>query len=305
MKKIQFTCILLCLFLVEPGENAWSQWHLDTPTPAEMQAHDQPYIILQNEIENKLCNSDWGIDNNSFSLFKDNPDSKEVVRGKNIHYFDLSRWEGDCEIRLKQTSPLYEAIIDSLKKVNARLDSNMHTGLTLQDAMADATKNGGKIPAKDQAVLDKKGIIEKKCMKDMALLGNAQQFAQFSLSINENWADDEKTAAGSFAAGSVKSLNIPGVQQAVLSIEPPDENQPDTTYRATLYIGNWPKPDRNKMLPFHFKYNTSYGWSDKQHSGPPVIENFKIFVQSYHYNWLMKSLNSIDWTKLDKLIKST
>jgi hypothetical protein len=298
MKKILFTGILLCLFLIEPGKNAFSQWYLDTPTPAEMQAHDQPYIILQNEIQQKLCNSDWSIDNNSFSIFKDNPDSREVVRGKNIYYFDLSRWEGDCEIRLKQTSPLYKAIIDSLKKVNARLDSNIHTGLTLQEATADAMKNGGKIPAKDQAILDKKGIIQKKCMKDMALLGNAQQFAQFSLSINENWTDEKKGDA-------IKPLLLPGVQQAVLSIGFPNENQPDTTYQATLYIGNWPKPDMHKMLPFHFKYNTSYGWADKQHSGPPVIENFKIFVQSYHYNWLMKSLNSIDWTKLDKLIKST
>lgn len=283
---------------------ASAQWYTDTPTPAEITARDKPYAILQNEIESKLCNADWGIDkDNSFSFLRGNPDNRVVVRGKTIHYFDLTHGGNGCTIKLKETSPLYKAVMDSTKKVNARLTANDNTGLTLQQAMSDAMKNGGTIPAKDQAILNRKGAINKECMKDMARLSNAQKFGSITLLINENWVDDEETAGDGFMADAIKPLIIPGIQHAYLCEEYPDKDEPDTTYRATLYIGNWPKPSLHEMLPFPYKYITKYGWTDKAHSGPPIIENLKIYVSSFYYNNLMKAIHNIDWTKLDSVIK--
>lgn len=298
-----YTIIFFSVCILFQNINASAQWFLDTPTPAEIQSRDQPYSILQNEIGNKLCNTNWGIDKTSFLFFKDQPDIQEVVRGKSIHYFDLSRWGNKCVIMLKETSPLYQTIMDSTEKVNERLDSNANAGLTQDQAMADAMKNNGKITAKDQVILNKKKAVNDQGLKDIARLGNANQFAIISLLINENWADDIKTGSGSYSANDIKPLSVHGIQQAVITIEYPDKGQVDTSYRATLYIGNWPKPDMHKMLPFPFKYNTKSAWSDKDHSGQPVIENLKIYIESYSYNNLMKVIHSIDWTKLDGLIK--
>ncbi|MGH2612493.1 MAG: hypothetical protein ACRDFB_05530 [Rhabdochlamydiaceae bacterium] len=281
-----------------------AQWYTDSPTPAEIAARDKPYTILQNEIEGKLCNADWGIDkDNSFSFLKDDPGSREVVRGKTIHYFDLTHEGNQCAIKLKETSSLYNTIQDSIKKVNVRMIANLNTGITMQQAMSDAMKNGGNVPAKDQAILNKKGAINKECMKDITRLSNAQQFGTVTLLINEEWMDDEETSGDTFIADAIKNLTIPGVQHAYICVEYPGKDEPDTTYRATLYFGNWPKPDLHKMLSFPFKYITKYGWVDKAHSGPPTIENFIIYVQSFYYNDLMKAIHGIDWTKLDPVIK--
>lgn len=299
---MKFKSIKLLISILMICQYASAQWFLDTPTPAEIQARDQPYTILQNEIENKLCNTDWGIDKTSFLFFKDQPGIQEVVRGKSIHYFDLSRWGNNCVIMLKETSPIYQAITDSTEKVNERLESNTNTGLTQDQAMADAMKNNGNITAKDQAILNRKKAVQDQGLKDIARLGNANQFANISLLINENWADDTKTAGDGFIANAIKPLSVAGIQQAVITIEYPNEDEPDTSYRATLYIGNWPKPDMNKMLPFPFKYYTKLAWSDKDHSGEPVIENLKIYIESYSYKNLMKTIHSIDWTKLDDLL---
>jgi len=296
--------ILFLAILLSIGNTVFAQWYADTPTPAEMKARDQPYIILQQEIKSKLCDNDWDIPLQPFLLITYHPDEKLNIRGKGIHYFSLASDGDDCLLSLKETSPLFIAIRDSTKKVVARIQENQNSGLTLSEALQRATKNGGKLTADDQKIVDQKKAVNDQCLKDLARLENAKHWADFDLQINERWTDDKTDGANICMVDDVKRLSLPGIQHAMLNVSFPDEHQPDTTYSATLYIGKWPKPDLHKMLPFQFKYNTDYAWIDKAHSGPPIIENFKILVVSHHYNNLMKGIHTIDWTKLDKLVKA-
>lgn len=100
----------------------------------------------------------------------------------------------------------------------------------------------------------------------------------------------------------VQLHNIPGIAQAILYYQYPVEDDPDTTYKALLYIGNFPKYSGEDIV-VNFKYKTNYYWKDKQHSGPPVIENMSIWIESHHYNNIMKVIHSIDWTGLKAMIK--
>ena len=72
--------ISLALAFVFQNTNAQG-WFGDKPTPAEVTARDKPFLVLQNEIETKLCDNDWGIGRQLFLFYKDNPELNEVLRG--------------------------------------------------------------------------------------------------------------------------------------------------------------------------------------------------------------------------------
>lgn len=295
--------ILQIIIFLSIGKNVFAQWYADTPTPAEMKARDQPYIILQQEIKSKLCDNDWDIPPEPFLLLTDHPAETLDIRGKGIHYFSLASEGDDCVLSLKETSPLFLALKDSSKKLLARIKENQNSGLTLSEALQRAMKNGGKLSAADQKTVDQKKAVNDQCLKEMARIENAHHWGDFDLQINERWTDDKTPGADICVVDDLKRLSLPGIQHAMLNVSYPNEVQPDTTYSATLYIGKWPKPDLHNKLPFQFKFNTSYAWIDKAHSGPPIIENFKILVVSHQYNNLMKGIHFIDWTKFDSLIK--
>lgn len=298
--NIQLVFIIVLLFVFQ---NANAQWVFDTPTAAEAAARDKPYAILQNEIERKLCDKEWSIDQNPFLYFKDHPEATEITRGKNAHYFIVGSWGAKCKIELNKTSPLYKEIMDSSKNVSTRLGESYKYGPDLQKDIANAMKTGGHISPKGQAMLDKKHVITKQCLDDLARLQNAQQYANIALFINRDGEGHKQAPAGGYPKGALKSLTVAGVQQAVLFITNPYEDDPDTTYFANLYIGNWPKPHPGDQVLFPYKYNTKYSWTDKVHSGKPIIENFCVEIYTSHYSDMMKVIHSIDWTKLEALVK--
>jgi hypothetical protein len=295
MKKIMYRLILLLVFLFEINTTVVAQWYLDTATAEEAKLHDQFYIILQKEIESKICNSDWGIPANPFLLLKDDPYKMVVLRGKSINYFGFTGFGEACTIRLKETSPLFKANQDSLHVLAKIQEKQWAIGKSIMERTA---KNNFKVSAADQKTMDSiKPIGRVMDLKSSALFEETL-FGDISMHINKDWTSDfERT-------NKYRLLpTVPGVRYAILRITYPDKDRTDTSYSVLLYIGNWPQIDMKKRVNFPFKHYTKYAWIDRQHSGPPVVENLGILVSSHYYNNVMKMIHDIDWTKLTALVK--
>lgn len=293
MKKLYFLLNLLLPFLLI-NKIAAAQWYVDTATNAEIQAHDQPYIILEKELA-KLCNRDWGIPQNPFLLLKNEPYHRLILRGKSIDAFSFTSAGDACTIKLKQTSPIFKAILDSIRLLmNEEADH-----MKLEPEMwRNSAKNNYKISASEKRTVDSLKRVDKILNNKLDDLQEEQTFADISLDINENWTRD-------LGNGTKNQLMAPiaGIKYTVLSIVYPDEDRSDTSYYAYLYLGNWPRPDLKKRVLYNFVYNDHYGANDRKHAGPPIIENFEVSVISHKYNNLMKVLHNIDWSKFDELIK--
>lgn len=268
--KIPVSFFSLFIFL-SPYINA--QWYLDTATPEEAAAHDKAFTFLHNEIQNKLCDDNWGTDKTDFKFFKDDPSWQKIVRGNSIHYFDFTGGGDECDIQMRENSTLY---LDNLNKSAALTNSY------------DAQKYGYSGPKYDEW---DKGIQK---------LNDEQEFARIKLLLNDDRIQG-KDVQGYHTSKLVQLQNINGVNQAVLYFEYPDEDDPDTLYRAALYIGNFPEYN-GQVEGVNFKSYFKDGWKDKTHSGKPIIENMSIWIEAYHYNNIMKVIHSIDWNGLKQMI---
>ena len=257
MKKIISKIFLLLIPLLAANSIVIAQNDNDPAskfriaTSEERKLHDDAYTTLQQEIEAKLCNKDWGISEPVF-LISDHPDEMIVIKDDTTEYNipDFVRENETFKIRLKSTSPLFKVYQDSIHKFDGQ------QGL-------DKLKEGFKL---------------------VEIYGNKMEFANIGLSLNETYTDELE--------GKILP-KIPGIQQAALYKQRPDDYV--TVYIARLYIGYWPKLSPGKMMNYQFK----------KHSGQPVIENMKITISTFDYNQMMKVLHSIDWTKLEKLVKSS
>lgn len=301
--NIRLVFVIIILFYFQNG-NAQS-WYPDKPTPAEVEARDKPFSILQNEIETKLCDNDWGINKQTFLFYKDYPKLNEVLRGTGVHYFDLVIWGNRCDVELKSTSPLFTDYVNNSKILSERLDSIQNSAPTMSQAYNDVKNNKGVLSAKDKALLEKKKIAKGKCVNAMTQLAHKNKLANFFLFTNADYGSTSELGWKGFdidKVNEVKYISIPGAQQVLVGITYPEEDNPDTTYTAQVFIGNWPKLEHIKT-PFPFKYKTKTAWIDKAHSGPPIIENLRIRIATYNYDKIMKAIRSIDWTKLEALVK--
>lgn len=279
---------ILLLFIIL---NAWcfnilaqpkKEWQ-DTPAPAEIAVHNQPYIVLQNQIEKNLCNNDWEINTNDsrrnnvapFLILKGDPGENVILRGTTVHYFSPVDRGVSCEIDMKPGSAIYIANIDSF---NAQMKI-LGTGF-----MASNNAN-----------------IE------MARLQDERKLAEVKLQLNFDYTEDITDANynNNFYTGSKLSVVPAGIQMATLFKEDFAKTSKDTLYYAVLYIGDWPITTSIKKREFfHFVNYSKEPWIDKQHSGTPVLENMKITIKTSNYEKLMKVINSIDWTKLNALVKN-
>lgn len=302
-KKIKIAFVLLITICCST-QNALAQWYLDTATPEEAAARDKPYQFLQNEIQKKLCDKDWGIDKSSFSFLMNKPDWRKIVRGGNTLRFTFTGGGDDCEIDLRETSPLYQANMDSsiaVGKTSAEIMKwkwdQQKTVMQAKDPIAAAQR----FKNDHQKTIDSLTALDNKLKRLQNHLLNEKSFAQLSLNLNDDRIQGKELQ--DFRTFKVQQLNIPGIQQAILYYQLPDEDDPDTSYRAALYIGDFPKFSI-KMQPYSYKYLTKNTWTDKQHSGKPVVENCTIWIHANHYNNMMKVLYSIDWTDLKSIIKN-
>jgi hypothetical protein len=272
--------IILILFILL---NAWcsnisaqpkKEWQ-DTPTPAEIAVHNQPYIILQNEIENKLCDKDWEINSKyQFLVLKGGDNEDVILRGTTVHYFTPVDRGVLCEIDMKYGSAKYKANTDSF---NAQMK-----------------------------MLGKGLAVSANANLEMAQLQDERQLATIKLQLNSEYTDDLTDANNDyhFYIGAELSTVPAGIQMATLFKKDNAKASKDTLYYAVLYIGDWTKSSSVKKREFfHFVHYTKEPWTDKQHSGTPFLENMKITIQTYSYEKLMKVINGIDWTKLKALIK--
>lgn len=277
MKKL--IILLFLLPLLATNNKAAAQWFLDTATPEEATVRDQPFRYLENEIQQKLCDQNLGIDqDNNFKFLTDNPDWRLVLRGKGIHRFNFTDDGGICIIKLKENSSAYKTIFNRQVQLSQDLSAAIQAG---------KAKIGGPEDKKEDRLNQQ--------------LEDDKQFVQIHVTLNDDRVQGKELQ--DFRAARVMQIkNIPGVQQTVLYCEYPEEDDPDTTYRAVLYLGNFPKYS-GKMVPVHFKSYRSEPWTDKQHSGAPVIENISIGISGYQYNRMMKVIHNIDWAGLDKFIK--
>ena len=298
MKNTLLFCLITLLFY----HSAYAQWYPDTPTPAEMQARDLPYHVLQAMITKTLTNNIWGMD--AFGYIKESPEETIMLRGGGIHNFSVSGWKDECKITLKEGSPQLNFMKDSEKVISARMTEAMTDGYQLG---MQAMKNAGKMSKEDHARIRQDSIVNIQSSAALAHLHNQRLYASITLKINAESSADLQTGGESYFANTVQTLHVSGVKQAVLCIEYPDKKRPnispDTSYWASIYIGNWKQPDYKNVVEYPFKYNTKTAWLDKAHSGLPIIENFRITIYSIHYNQIMNTIKSIDWTKLEALVK--
>jgi hypothetical protein len=276
-----------------------AQWYLDTPTPAETQSRDAPYMELQQQITARLCKQDWNVSDNPFLFLKDHGDKQVVVRGKSVYGFSLTRWGDQCGITVDKNSALYKANLQRQRTATSQLTDITKAGYAILQV---AAKNNYHLTAAQQKTVDSLKLEREKANARLNSLSHAQDIAWVNIDINANWMD-EKNMQGFAADKAVRLTALPGVQQAVLFVEYPDQDDPDTSYRAWLYIGKWPRSSFDKMTPFSFRYHTKYAWTDKEHSGPPLIENLKVLVYGYRYNQVMKVVHALDWTRLLAWVK--
>lgn len=276
MKKISiiFSLIIFCLFI---STTVLAQWYLDTATPEEAAARDKPFRFLQNEIQKNLCDQNWGIDQNSFKFFSDDPDWQKIVRGNSINRFDLTSGGDVCIVKLIEGSPLFAKISDKEVAENNLVQQQLEQGKIKMDGPEYQKWN-----KEDQGYQDD------------------QQFAQITMNLNDDRVQGKDLQNYHTVKPTVLS-KIPGVQQVVIYHQLPDEDEPDTLFRAVLYIGNFPKYT-GTMEPVHYKSISQQPWKDKQHSGKPIIENASIWIETYHYNNLIKVIDSIDWAGLKPMV---
>ncbi len=316
MKIIDF---LLTGFLLIAQSNAYSQhpvklWQ-DTPTPAEMALHNQPYIILQKEIEENLCNNDWEIDSRDkngddvapFLILKGDPGDDVIARGTSVHNFIPVDRGIACTVQLKSSSPLYTANNDSMRSQSGIWQAQYNLANQLFEK---AAKNNYKYTSEDSAVMKKMKIASDNATLEMARLSKARKLATIAMQLNSSWTEPQKgrqyylDGGTDFDAGK-KLPPVKGAAYATLFTKKPWKNDPDTLCEATVYIGNWPvQTDIKKRFAFHFVHTDKTPWTDKQHSGQPFLENMKIIITAESYEKVMKVIDSIEWTKLEALVKN-
>lgn len=293
------------------------KYYLDTPTPEEMAMFNKPYIILLNDIEKKLCNDDWGIDSSDshvgykahFHLLKGDPDEEVIERGTTIHNYspnDLYNLRTKCTVQLKQSSPLFKANNDSMLAQSKITQKQYATGMELY---AKAAKNNFKYTAADSTVMKKSKAASDKANSEMAHLANNRQLAVIRMDLNSKWTEPQLgrqyylDGGTDFDAGK-RLPTVDGAAYVTLFMKNPWELDPDTLCEVTIYIGHWPViPDLKKRFAFHFVHTDKNPWTDKQHSGKPFLENMKINITAENYTRLMDVVHSIDWTKLEALVK--
>ncbi len=315
---MKISYFLLTGFLLIAQSNGYGQSSLksyqDTPTPAEIALHNAPYVILQNEIERNLCRNDWEIDTRQkngdyvapFLILKGSPEEDVILRGSSVHHFTPVDRGTAGTVQLKNTSPLYSANNDSMLAQSAILQAQYSLGLQL---FSKAAKNHYKYTAEDSAVMKKMKIKSDKAAIEMDRLSNARKWATIKMELNSNWSEVEKGRVYYLDGGmdfdvGKKLPTIEGAAYATLFMLKPWKNDPDTLCEAEVYIGNWhAQPDLMKRTAFHFVHNDKNPWTDKQHSGKPFLENMKITIQGENYNKVMKVVHSINWTKLEALVK--
>lgn len=265
-----FMAIICC-----GAQNVFAQWYLDTATPEEAAARDKPYLYLRNEIQSKICDENLGIEKNNFKLLEDDPGWRKIVRGTGIYRFDCTGGGDGCLIMPKPGSALYQKIND------------------------EEIESGKKMMEKKYAFNSPEYKLWDKTNKQ---LQNEKEFAQINMVVNDDRIQGKELQ--SFRTFREEQLhNIPGVQQAILYSQLPDEDNPDTSYRVALYIGNFPKYS-GKMEAVHFQSATTSPWKDKQHSGKPVVENISVWIYAHHYQNLMKVIRSINWSGLKQMVKN-
>lgn len=118
-------------------------------------------------------------------------------------------------------------------------------------------------------------------------LASKMHFASISLELNINHADID-------IKGKVLS-KMPGINKALLYKDDPIDGDPDTTYKAYLFLGRWPKlqtGNTEEFIPFPFT----------QHKGNPIIENMVVTISTHNYPKLMQVIRNIDWGKMEDLI---
>lgn len=282
------------------------EWQ-DTPTPAEIAVHNQPYLILQKEIENKLCDNDWAINTKyQFLILKGGPDEDVILRGTTVHYFTPVDRGIMCEVDMKYGSSIYTANANSFNALMKIKVAQINKSLQI---LAKAQKNNLKYTAEDSAVMDKIKIVNDKADLEMARLLDERKLAIIKMLLNSSWTEPQKgrqyylDGGIDFYAGK-KLPHLEGVGYATLFMEKPWKDNPDTLCEATIYIGNWPaQTDLKRRFAFHFVHIDKTPWTDKQHSGQPFLENMKIIITGESYESVMKVIHSIDWTKLNALVK--
>lgn len=272
MKKAALISLFVSLTFIQ---KVVAQWYLDSPTPEEAAVRDKPYMYLEGEIRKKLCDQNWAVTpENDFEFLQASPQSRLILRGKSIYRFDLTRGGDECNIMLRQGSPMFK-------------------------------ENFDKQVAGNKLMLEKKYKIDgpeyKEWNKSMDRLNHDKTLATVSLVLNEDRVAG-KHFQNAQEGKAFKIEKVAGVQQAILYCEYPGKDASDTLYWAYLYIGNFPSYS-GKMEPVHYKYLSKTGWSDKAHSGKPIIENIRIHISAFHYNNIMKVIRDIDWTGLDAMIK--
>lgn len=273
MKKKIFrvTVYLISICMISTGANA--QWYPDTATPEEAAAHDKPFTFLRNEIQKKLCDDNWGTDKTDFKFFKDDPSWHKITRGGGVHRFEFIGGGDACVIEMRENSALYQ---DNLNKTAALAKSY------------DAQKDGLSGPKYDA------------WNRKMQGLADDVEFAKVKMLLNDDRTQG-KDLQGYQTNKLIRLQNIPGVGQAILYCGYPDEDDADTIYQAALYIGNFPEYD-GEVEGVHFKSFRKEPWTDKAHSGKPIIENMSIWIEGHYYNNIMKVIHSIDWEGLGRTI---
>lgn len=240
-------------------------------TPKEILLHDNPYEILLDQVEKNICDSTWEIRKPPF-LLKTKPDDEMVI----INYL---RGVGDIPVFGNGERFSIEAKYESSLWKSTIAEDKIQT-----DAFVTRNANISKIYATDKkefAIIKSQNDQYSKKMSHHTL-----KFAVISLGLNQSWMDAKGI--------QIKTIAVPGIQQAFIGKVLPSEDELDTTYRVDLYIGNWPKSSHTDMLHFNFI---------KNNSGEPIIENMTIYIITYKYNDMMKVIHSVDWTKLEALIK--
>jgi len=275
MKKI--IPALIIIILVFAGADIFAQNasadKFRVATPQEILLHDNPYNILQREIETNICDANWSITQKPF-LLSANPNEKIII----INYLEgvgnvpVFKREGESfEIKMNQESPLFKAYLEENKKQTEAFQAR-------SARVASDKKEAAEITAQN-----------KKYFNYINQSANRTIFGDIFLELNQN-----NTIVYDLGDTSPKQITAPGINHISLFVQLPDESSVDTIYNAILYIGNWPKLSNTKMVPFHFT---------KNNSSAPVIENMIIKISGFNYNKIMKMIHSIDWTKLEALIK--
>lgn len=304
MRRKFFINVFLFLIFLCAGTQCFAQWYLDTATPEEAAARDKPYRYLQSEIQKKLCDKDWGIGKNGFSFLMQNQAWKKIVRGGHTVRLTFTGGGDDCLINLRESSPLYKANMDSSVAVNKKMGEIMTWGMNQQKAVIqakDPLAAAQRFKKDHQKTIDSLTALNAKLNREANHLLKEQTFAQVSLNLNDDRIAGKEFQG--FTVFKVQQLNgIPGIEQAILYCQLPDEDNSDTSYRAALYIGDFPRFSI-KMQPYSYKYLTKNIWTDKQHSGKAVVENGTIWIATNHYANMMKVIKGIDWVGLESTIK--